>query len=131
MGSGSLNTGTWMTVFDPLTLDEWVNRYKAAITVILNWEKLHRARFKPTIHLLHHNEVVDLPSRCPRTGRLPPGRRLAILRAPAASFRGKFYLLDGTTRFKLVRPIMVVLDVIPCKTKDHARIFWDIRLKEW
>lgn len=133
MGSGKRHTGTELLVIDPLSRDAWIERYKGVITCVVDWETLAKARVTPGVHLVEPGEAIILPWRfmSGKIREITPGGRLGVLRAPAARFRGRYYLLDGVSRYRQVRPAIVALDYIPCRTKEGARVFWDVMSKTY
>lgn len=131
MGTGKRSSGTELTVFDPLSFDEWMNRYKSVITVMIGWEKVKRTKPKLRVVVDGHiiPPVVLLPG--PDENRVFPGFRPAVLRAPAVHWDGRYYLLDGTTRMKRVKPRMLILDYLDLRSKSQAKLFMDIVWKEF
>lgn len=95
--------------FEPLTLEEYKQRYRASIRVPFDVDKVFGVvpgivflKDKHTLHLTWNEEIQVVTT----------GSHSALVRLPALIVHGNLFLLDGHHRMTELYPRWVVLDTL-------------------
>lgn len=124
---------TELQVFSRLSWAAWQARYCPHIRTSIDWDGLRAHR--PTV-IQELSEYIDNSLYFPwykggrgkdgwrdgRRQRVPPRGKPALMRVPAARYKGQTILLDGCHRVKDQKPVWLVLDIICLTSKNHRYV---------
>ncbi|KKN44111.1 hypothetical protein LCGC14_0696380 [marine sediment metagenome] len=104
--------------FEPLTLDEYKQRYRASIKVDFDVDKVFGVTPGVVFPRANHslNLTWDEEIQVVTKGSVP-----AVVRLPALIIDGSLFLLDGHHRMTELKPRWVVLDTLHLEDAAHLK----------
>ena len=127
-------------LFEPLTIYSYILKHKDQINPSVNWVRI--AKLYPLVTLkmftpgkggiIYHPWWHDggwTHGNRQKVYKTSWGKTDALIRIPCIQFKGRLIALDGNHRLLIVRPKVIVTDIIHCRKEEEARCFVDLFAK--